>query len=224
VIQEVRTPVIHRTEMQTGILKELRLDERRPGLLFVISGPSGVGKDAVIKSLRRRKADLHFVVTATTRRKRWNEVHGKDYYFVTEAEFMHMRAEGELLEDAVYSENHYGVPKQQLRQVLNEGQDAIMRIDVQGAATIHGKAPGAVFIFLAPESMDELRARLLRRREADGRDIDRRMERADREMLEQPNFEYTVINRTGRLRQAVDDVEAIICAEHCRTKRRKIII
>jgi guanylate kinase len=197
-------------------------EEQRQGLLFVLSGPSGVGKDALLKRMRRRKVDIHFVVTATTRPRRRNEVNGKDYYFVSVAEFEAMRERGDLLENAVYSNNHYGVPKAQVVAALSSGHDAIMRIDVQGAETLRHKAEGIVFIFLCPESLVALRARLLRRREADRKDIGRRMRRAAQEMAEQPKFDYTVVNRTGRLTQAVLDVEAIIRAEKCRTTRRQV--
>ena len=202
----------------------MQAQEQDHGLLFVISGPSGVGKDALLKSMRRRKVDIHFVVTATTRPPRWNEVNGKDYYFVSVAEFEAMRERGDLLEHAIYSKNHYGVPKAQVSAALAAGRDAIMRIDVQGADTLRRRASGIVYIFLCPESPAELRARLLRRREADRNDIDRRMLRAEEEMAEQPRFEYTVVNRTGRLTQAVADVEAIIRAEKCRTNRRQVVL
>lgn len=195
------------------------------GLLFVVSGPAGAGKDVVLRALRRRNKDIHFVVTATTRPRRRNEVEGRDYYFVSLEAFQQMIARGELLEYAiVHGSHYYGVPKDQVRRVLAEGRDAIMRIDVQGAATIRAIAPETVFIFLRPASLEELEQRLRLRDTENPQELERRLLDAQREMEEAPKFEYTVVNRNGHLDDAVADIAAIIRAEHCRTKRRQIVL
>jgi guanylate kinase len=203
------------------------VDTTKPkrGLLIVVSGPAGVGKDAALKRLRRHMPELYFVVTATTRAKRRNEVDGRDYFFVTKDRFQDMIAQGELLEHAcVHQRYYYGVPKDQLRTILAEGRDAIMRIDVQGAATIRTIAPQTVFIFLRPGSMKELERRLLHRRSESPEEMAARLANAPKEMAQMPSFEYTVVNRDGHLRDTVEDIAAIIRAEHCRTRSREIIL
>src|SRR5690554_5254443 len=121
-------------------------------LLVVISGPSGVGKDETLKAMKQLGYPFHFVVTATTRPKRPDEVHGRDYFFVSMEEFAGMIEQGELLEHALVYGDYKGIPKQQVRDALDSGKDVIMRIDVQGAATIKQLAPDAVFVFLVAES------------------------------------------------------------------------
>jgi guanylate kinase len=201
------------------------LTETRRGLLFVISGPAAAGKDAALKRLRRQHSDIHFIVTATTRAKRKNEAEGRDYYFVSNEQFQDMIARGELLEHAiVHQKYYYGVPKEQVRQALAQGRDVVMRIDVQGAATIRSIAPETVFIFLQPSSLKELERRLRNRRSESAEDLAIRLANAPKEMAEASKFEYTVINRDGHLKEAVEDIAAIIRAEHCRTRRRQIII
>ncbi|HET92311.1 MAG TPA: guanylate kinase, partial [Chloroflexi bacterium] len=132
----------------------------RAPLLIVISGQSGVGKDSLIQCLKERAYPFHFVVTATDRAPRPGEVHGVDYFFLSTDEFLRMEREGELLEHAIVYEQHKGIPKQQVREALSSGKDVIMRIDVQGAATVRRLAPEAVLIFLAASSENELKQRL----------------------------------------------------------------
>ncbi len=132
-------------------------------LLIVISGPSGVGKDAVVRTLQRREADLHFVVTATSRKIRKEEVNGVDYIFVSEQKFEQMIQNDELLEYAIVYDQYKGIPKSQVRDALQTGKDVIMRLDVQGAATIRKKCPEAVLIFLIPANQEEWIQRLLAR-------------------------------------------------------------
>jgi len=199
--------------------------EKPQGLLFVLSGPAGAGKDVCLRRLKRMGLDLHFVVTATTRPRRRNEVDGRDYYFVTEAQFQDMLRRGELLEHAlVHGTHYYGVPKEQVRRVLADGRDAIMRIDVQGAATIRSLAPETVFIFLRPASMEELERRLRERHSETTETLARRLADAEMEMAQMPAFDYVVVNSDGHLDDAVADIVAIIRAERCRTKRRHIVI
>src|SRR5512146_3403798 len=129
-------------------------------LLIVISGPSGVGKDTVMQRMKERGLPFHFVVTATTRPKRDNEVHGRDYWFVSKEEFARMIDADELIEYAVVYGDYKGIPKQQVREALASGKDVVMRIDVQGAETVRKMAPEALMIFIATDSEEELVQRL----------------------------------------------------------------
>ena len=191
-------------------------------LLVVISGPSGSGKDSVVQRMKKRCFPFHFVVTATDRPPRPNEVHGRDYYFYTTAQFEQMIAEDQLLENARVYGQHKGIPKAHVRQALDSGQDVVMRVDVQGADTVKAMVPQAITVFLTCESEDELVARLRQRRTESEDALQRRLEAARREMVRIPSFDYTVVNRRDALDAAVDDVVAIIQAEHCRSEPRRI--
>src|SRR4026208_1695720 len=125
-------------------------------LLIVISGPSGAGKDTVMQRMQERGLPFHFVVTATTRPMRTNEVHGKDYWFVSKEEFARMIDEDELIEHAIVYGDYKGIPKQQVREALASGKDVIMRLDVQGAETVRKMAPEALLIFITTQNEDEL--------------------------------------------------------------------
>jgi len=191
-------------------------------LLVVISGPAAAGKDALIKRMKERHVPFHFVVTATDRPPRPGEVHGEHYYFVTTEEFVRMIERDELLEHAIVYGQHKGIPKKQVQQALASGRDVVMRIDVQGAKTVRHLVPDAVLIFLTASSEQEMVTRL-RARDGDSLEqIQRRIETAREEMKCLPEFDYVVVNRDGGLDQAVDDVLAIIAAEHCRVKRRVV--
>ena len=129
-------------------------------LLIVISGPSGAGKDTVMQRMQERGLPFQFVVTATTRPKRENEVHGRDYLFVSKEEFAHMIDADELIEHAIVYGDYKGIPKQQVREALDSGKDVVMRIDVQGAETVRKMAHEALMIFITTESEAELVQRL----------------------------------------------------------------
>lgn len=191
-------------------------------LLIVLSGPSGVGKDAVLSRMKELGYPFHFVVTATTRPQRPDEVHGVDYFFVSMEEFQRMMDQGELLEHALVYGHYKGIPREQVRQALASGKDAIMRIDVQGAATIKRLIPQALFIFLAASTMKELIERLIRRKTDTGADLQKRIKTARREMMALPMFDYVVINRDEALDEAVDQIMGIIRAEKCRVVPREI--
>lgn len=195
--------------------------ERQP-LLIVISGPAGVGKDSLIQRMMERGYPVHFVVTATDRPPRAGEVHGIDYFFLTTEEFLRMEREGELLEHAIVYEQHKGVPKQQIRKALASGKDVIMRVDVQGAATIRRMVPEATMIFMTTFSEEELEKRLCARGGDSPEQLEKRLAIAREEMKWLPEFDYVVVNRNGELDQAVDDVAAIVQAEHCRVKPRTV--
>src|SRR5262249_41804055 len=137
---------------------------QRPPILIVVSGPSGVGKDAALRRMQEMKYPFFFLVTNTTRPKRENEVEGVDYHFVTKEQFAAMEARGEFLERAVVYGFDYSNSRREVREALARGQDVIMRIDVQGAATIKKIVPDAVFVFLLPPTLESLERRLRRRR------------------------------------------------------------
>ncbi|MGE5619652.1 MAG: guanylate kinase [Sphingomonadaceae bacterium] len=195
-----------------------------PGLLFVLSGPSGVGKDAVLAKLREQGFPISFGVTATTRSPRPGEIHGKDYFFVSDEQFDRAIANDELLEWAVVHCHRYGVPRSSVRELIASGRDVILRVDVQGAATIRAKVPEAVLIFLAPPSMEALIARLRGRGTETPEELATRIANAYEEMKRLPEFDYKVVNPDGGLDDAVEKVKAIVVAERCRVHRRKIVV
>jgi len=197
------------------------LEQPNP-LLVVVSGPSAVGKDTVIKRMKELNYPFYFVVTATTRPPRKGERHGVDYLFLSEEEFVALMREGELLEHALVYGQYKGIPKEQVRRALASGQDVIMRLDVQGAATVRRIIPDAILIFLLPGSEEELLNRLRRRGTETVEDLQRRIVTIREEMECIPEFDYVVVNRDGQLDRAVENIAAIIAAEKCRTKQRVI--
>ncbi len=198
-------------------LQELyrRLNAPRP-VLVVISGPSGVGKDATIRRMKERNLPFYFVVTATTRPMRPGEQEGVDYHFVSQDEFESMIRSGELLEHALVYGEYKGIPKAHVRAALESGKDVILRIDVQGAATIRRLIPNAVTIFLTAESEEELIRRLRSRKTESPERLQRRIETARQEMRRVREFRYVVVNRENHLDETVDQVVSIITAEKCR--------
>ena len=191
-------------------------------LLIVISGPSGVGKDTVLQHMKERGMPFHFVVTANTRPKRENEVHGVDYFFVSKEEFARMIEENELIEYAVVYGDYKGIPKQQVREALESGQDVVMRLDVQGAETVRKLAPDALLIFLTTGSEDELVNRLKARKTETPEELAIRIATARKELKRVDAFDYVVLNIQDRLDETLDNVQAIINAEHHRVKHRKV--
>lgn len=204
-----------------------RIDPYHPvsrPLLVVISGASGVGKDVTLKHMKEKGYPFHFVVTTTDRAPRPGEVDGLDYFFVSTAEFERMIENGELLEHAVVYEQYKGVSKAQVRRALASGRDVVMRLDVQGAATIRQLVPDAVLIFLSCESEEELAARLIARRTESEESLRTRLAIARQEMERLGEFDYVVINRTGRLDETVETIARIITAEKCRVWQREITL
>ena len=192
-------------------------------LLIVISGPSGVGKDSLLARLRDRGLPFHFTVTATTRPQR--EVNPADHEFLSflsDAEFDRLLANEGLLEHAEVYGYRYGVPKAPLRDAIARGQDVIMRVDVQGAATIKRIVPQAVLIFLAPPSVQELEQRIRQRGLDDPEAVRRRLDKASWELAQQSTFDHVVVNEHDRLDDAVDRVLALIDAERRRPGRRPV--
>lgn len=207
--------------MEESVIQNPYARKRDP-LLVVISGPSGVGKDSVVQCLKERGLPFHFVVTATSRAPRANEVHGVDYFFVSEAEFERLIAESELLEHAVVYGQYKGIPKQQVREALDSGKDVVMRLDVQGAATVRRIVPQAILIFLCPASEEELILRLRQRQTDTEEQLQRRIEMVREELQRLPEFDYVVVNPDHELDTAVDQVLAIIVAEHLRVHPRRV--
>lgn len=203
---------------------ETLLERQRQPLLIVISGPSGVGKDSVVQRMKARELPFHFVVTATTRPKRPHEVHGVDYFFLSQEEFDEMIERDELLEHALVYSDYKGIPKQQVRQALASGKDVVMRIDVQGAKTIRNLCPEALLIFLSTRTEEELVKRLKARRTEDPKELDLRLETVHQELEQVHLFDYYVINAENELDTTVDTILAIIHAEHQRTEPRQVVI
>lgn len=208
----------HADELVAGVR------DRRQPLLLVISGPSGVGKDTVLETMRRSHPDFFYTVTATTRPQRPGEIDHIHYVFIDHAQFDAMLAQGEFLEHAEVYGNRYGVPRDQVRRALERGQDVVIKVDVQGAASIKGLAPEAVFIFLAPPSMEELTRRLRSRKTEDGDELFKRMRTAEQEMTSVVDFDYVVVNENGQVEQTVAQIDAIVTAECLRVHPRRVTV
>jgi guanylate kinase len=193
---------------------------RRRPLIFVISGPSGVGKDAIIDGLKKDDFAFHYVVTATTREKREKEIPGVHYQFLKPDEFARLRDAGELLESANVYGYEYGTPRQQVLDALGAGKDVILKIDVQGARQIKMRVPEAVFIFIGPFSLDELTRRLRGRGTESAENLQTRIDTARAELRDVRGYDYIVVNREGRLADAVAEIKAIIRAERLRVSVR----
>jgi guanylate kinase len=197
---------------------------RAQGLLFVLSAPSGTGKDTVIQTLKEQGADFHVVSSVTTRAPRPGESEGNPYNFVSVETFERMVANHELLEHARVHGNWYGQPLQQIRDNLQSGRDVLLKIDVQGGATVRQKLPKAIFIFLVPASIEELTDRLISRDTETASERQRRLKDAQYELAQQDYYDYIVENRQGHLAEAVAKVRAIMIAEHCRLHPRYVKI
>jgi guanylate kinase len=191
-------------------------------LLIVLSGPSGVGKDSVLARMKKLACPFHYVVTATTRPRRAKEKNGIDYHFLSRQEFEQLIQTGQLIEWAKVYGNYYGVPRNELAQALSQGMDVIMRVDVQGAATLKRILPQAVFIFLLPPSMKDLELRLKRRQSESANDLALRSAKAEEEIEKLPLFDYVVTSHQGKLNDVVAKINAIIAAERCRVEPRVV--
>jgi guanylate kinase len=190
-----------------------------PGLLFIVSGPSGAGKDTLVDALRERMPRLRYSVSATTRPPRGGEVAGEHYFFVDRASFEERIQSDGFLEWREYNGNLYGTPRDYVEKTLSEGYDLIMKPEVNGAMAIKSKYPDAVLIFLVPDRFSHLRERLLARRTETNEEIARRLEIAHQEMKFIRDFDYIVINEQGRSDDAIRDLQAILQAERFRIHR-----
>lgn len=190
----------------------------RKGKSFIISGPSGVGKSTVLHALFEGRDDLYFSVSATTRAPREGEVDGKDYHFIAAEKFRTMIGEDAFLEYAEYVGNFYGTPKKFVDEAMDEGKDVILDIEIQGATQVCAKRPETVRIFIAPPSWGELERRLTARGTDAPEKIQKRLLRAKVEMESAGDYDYFVINDT--VENAVNELRAIMCAEHCKPAER----
>lgn len=191
-------------------------------LFIVISGFSGVGKDATLDKMKKAGFPFHYVVTATTRPKRPGEKDCVDYHFLSEDKFRQMIKTNQFLEWAKVYGNYYGVPKRKIEEALRQGQDTIVKVDVQGAATIKQILPDAVFIFLMAPSTEELTNRLRQRHGLHSEDLDLRLSKAREEIKSLPLFDYVVVSHTDDLDLTVTQINAIVTAEKCRLKPRVV--
>lgn len=192
-------------------------------ILLILSGPSGVGKDTIARMIIERKpADFHFVVTATTRPPRDDEVNGRDYIFVSNDEFARMIEENELLEHAIVYNDYKGIPKQQIRDALASGKDVILRVDVQGAATVRRLVPNAISVFLTTQTEQGLVRRLRLRKSDTAEGVALRTATARQEMRRIDEFDYCVVNPEGEPERAVDAVLSIVAAAHCRVNQEPV--
>jgi guanylate kinase len=185
-------------------------------LLIVLSGPSGVGKDAVLNELKKCHPNIHYATTTTTRPKRPGEVEGDDYNFVDERRFLSMIKDDQFLEHAEVYGRRYGVPRAALQNALNNGQNAIVKVDIQGAETIRSKKPDSILIFLAAPDPIELERRLRDRKMDSPKQLKIRVKTALREMGKADKFDHVIVNHTDRLNETVLKVLNIIETEHRR--------
>lgn len=193
-------------------------------LLVVISGPSGVGKDAVVKTLQSRSNSYHFVVTVTSRPPREKEVEGVDYFFVSSDQFEEMIRQDAFLEHAVVYGEYKGIPKSQIRDALASQRDVILRVDVQGAMTLRRLCPDAVLIFLIPSNVQEWYTRLNNRQSETAESLALRLNTAQAELEYLGVFDYVVVNAQDCLEETVDTITSIIQAEHHRVVPRKVTL
>ncbi len=191
------------------------------GFLMVLSGPSGSGKGTVSEALMKKNNEIVFSTSVTTRTPRPNEINGDNYFFTTIDEFERMVEDDELLEYAFVHTNYYGTPKKFVFDEIEKGEIVLLEIDVQGALQIKEKYKEAVFIFLLPPKMSELKNRLIKRDTETEEEINTRYKNAFKELDFVGEYDYFVVN--NKVEQAVEDIENIIAAERLRVKRHKNI-
>ena len=203
--------------------------EGAPGaILAVISGPSGVGKDTIIDAMRRREmetghsGDRHYIITVTTREPREGEVDGVDYHFVSREEFLRIRAARGFLEANEVHGNWYGSPRDQVREALAAGKDAILKIDVQGAQIVKEQVSEALLIFVIPPSLETLFARLRTRATETADELELRQRNAAIELARQDDYDYVVVNETGQVTRTAERIESIIADERRQHAGRRV--
>lgn len=192
---------------------------KKRGVLIVISGPSGAGKGTICKALLEKHEDLYLSVSATTREPRNGEIHGVNYYFLTKDEFRKRIDSNDFLEWAEVYGNYYGTPKSSVEEMLNEGKNVILEIDIQGALKVKENCEEGVFIFILPPSMQELKQRIINRGSETPESLMRRFTSAYQEINYISKYNYGVIN--DKVEDAVRKIENILIAEECRVDRIK---
>lgn len=195
------------------------MNNKGRGLLIVISGPSGAGKGTICKSFLERNPEVAISVSATTRSPRKGEVEGVNYYFMSKEQFKDKIAENDFLEYAEVYDNFYGTPKSNVEELLESGRDVILEIDIQGALKVKENTEEGVFIFILPPSMEELKARIIKRGSETPESLMKRFKSAYKEINFISRYNYAVVN--DEVETAVEKLEAIICAEKCRVDRIK---
>ncbi|MDP9750034.1 guanylate kinase [Thermoanaerobacter pentosaceus] len=195
------------------------MSKKKKGLLIVLSGPSGAGKGTICKALMEKEKDLKLSISATTRPPRSGEIEGKNYFFKTEEEFEKMIENDSFLEWAKVYDHYYGTPKDFVLKNLDEGNDVVLEIDIQGALKIKEKFPEGIFIFILPPSMEELKNRIKKRGTETEEEIIKRFKSAYEELNYVSRYNYVVINDS--IEEAVEKIRAIIIAEKCRVDRNK---
>lgn len=204
------------------LIEDIR--SRNAPRIFIISGPSGVGKDTVIEQLRAAFPNAQYVVTATTRPMRVGEIDGVHYQFMAKEDFVAGIDADAFIENALVYDNHYGVPKQPIIDGLAENRDVIIKVDVKGAATLRRLIPNTISIFLAPESMEALLTRLRDRKTDDPDVLMKRFRTASAELNEVQEFDYVVFNEDEQLTAAVDAIVNIVRVERLKVHRPDIIV
>ena len=180
------------------------------GQLFVLSGPSGVGKSSLREGVRKRLPELAYSISHTTRAPRQGESEGRDYHFVSLETFLAMKEAGEFVECAQVHGNYYGTSREQLEKHLNDRRDLLLEIDVQGARQVKEHFPHACFIFVLPPNPETLEQRLVERGTEQAHDVEQRLEDSSRELLEESWYDYSIVNEV--LEEAVEELVAIISA------------
>ncbi|WP_204487360.1 guanylate kinase [Caldicoprobacter guelmensis] len=189
------------------------------GLLIVVSGPSGAGKGTICNAYLERNPHAVLSVSVTTRKPRAGEKEGVNYFFRDKETFLKMVENGEFLEYAEVYGNYYGTPKKFVEEKLADGRDVILEIDIQGALQVKERFPEAVFIFVIPPSMEELKRRIVKRGTEDAETIYKRFQSAYEELNYISRYNYVILNDT--VESAVAKLEAIVLAEKCRVDRNK---
>jgi guanylate kinase len=198
------------------LLKKRKARDKRT-LLIVISGPSGVGKDATLTEMKKAGLPYHYVLTATTRKMRPGEKNRVDYWFISEKKFRYMVRNNQFLEWANVYGNFYGVPKQEIDQSLKQGIDTVVKVDVQGASTIKQIMPDALLVFIMPPSLEELANRLKLRYGSHSEEAESRLGKAKEELQKLPIFDYVIVNQTDHIDITVDQINAAVTAIKNRT-------
>lgn len=189
---------------------------KRKGILFVVSGPSGVGKGTITETITELIQDIKVSISTTTRKPRTGEVYGRDYFFISEKMFHLKISNDEFLEWAQVYSNYYGTPKEFVSEQLESGKDVLLEIDIQGAMQVKEKMPAGVYIFLAPPNINELAKRLNTRGKDTPESMQKRLSAFDEEMNHAKYYDYLVVN--DYIQDAVEKVKAIIIAERCKIK------